>query len=148
MKNHCWDCPDGLAVKTSHFHCRGHENSYHKTSKGYLKSIPFLPRLGGEKKLGPLETSELSSFPSLLILSGQPGSRAAWEEAEALGSCDGLMPRRVQVCWAPKLQKEEPSKSWMEHPSRHQPLLPPTCERETREGMRERVKKARQRVLP
>ena len=102
--------------------------------------------LGGEGKFGPSETSEPCSFPSLLILSRQSGSRAAWKEAEALGTCDGLMPRSVQVCWAPKQQKERGTYQELDGaPKRCWPLHLPTCKWESRE---EGSRKQEGRVLP
>ena len=57
----------------------------------------------------------VSSFPSLLLLFRQFGSKVVWpKEAEVLGTGDGLMPGRVQDCWHPGDRKEkEPTKSWM-----------------------------------
>lgn len=71
-----------------------------QSSRGYFKSTRFI--LMGKRNSAPSGTSELSPFPSLVLLSRQFGCKTAYKEAEVLGTCDGLMLGKVQVCWAPK----------------------------------------------
>lgn len=76
--------------------------SHHKASKAILRAPRFY--LGGGEKLSPF--GHLRAIPLPFPTPLFQTAKTAWKEAEVLGTCNGLMPGRVQVCWAPKRQKE------------------------------------------